>query len=89
MTSVSAPDDVDRAAFQKGLSRGLLSPILWLMGIGSAIAVYHGLKARRMTAASGGQLRDGLTLWWILIVGTLGMLVWLPLLATGLFNQVS
>ncbi len=32
MTSVSAPDDVDRAAYQKGLSRGLLFPILMIVG---------------------------------------------------------
>jgi hypothetical protein len=88
MTTAIAPGEVERAAFQKALSRGLLFSILWLMGIGSAIAVYHGLKARRMMAASGGQLRGGFTLWWILIVGAFGMLIWLPLLAVGIFNQL-
>jgi hypothetical protein len=69
------------------LNRGRLFSILWLMGIGSAIAVYCAFKARRIEKASDGQLRGGFTMWWCFIVGAFGILVWAPIILVGIANQ--
>jgi hypothetical protein len=38
------------------LRRGVVFSILWLMGIGSAIAIVSGLKAKRLIEKSGGTV---------------------------------
>jgi hypothetical protein len=70
------------------LSRGILFSILWLMGFGSLYAFWCGLRARRMIRASAGALTGGGRAWWCLIVGALGMLVWFPIFAVGIFNNL-
>ncbi len=69
------------------LRRGILFSILWLMGIGSAIAVYSGLKAKRAIGASGGVLQGSRRVWWCLIVGGLGIIIWSPLVVVAIANQ--
>ena len=80
--------DVQREAVRRLLNRGVLFSILWLMGVGSAIALYCGLRARGIARASGGRVRGGAKMWWCLIVGTIGIVIWAPIVAVGLFNQV-
>ncbi|MEP6574255.1 MAG: hypothetical protein ABJD11_16255 [Gemmatimonadota bacterium] len=75
------------AELTTALKRGLLFSILWLMGIGSAIAVYNGLKARRIVNASDGRRHGGFTMWWCLVVGALGILIWAPVVLVGIYNQ--
>ena len=48
------------------LRRGIFYSIFWLMGVGSAIAVIEGFKAKRLIRQSGGELKG---------IGK----VWLPL----------
>ena len=70
------------------LSRGVLFSILWLMGFGSLYAFRCGLRSRRMIQASGGSLRGQGRTWWCLIVGGLGMAIWFPIIAVGIFNNL-
>lgn len=59
--------------------------ILLPMGIGSAIAVVNGLRARSAIRRSNYALKGDLRAWWCLIVGGIGLLAWVPLLiAIGL-----
>ncbi|MDQ6827797.1 MAG: hypothetical protein M3081_02915 [Gemmatimonadota bacterium] len=69
------------------LRRGVIFSILWLAGIGSAIAFVSGLRARRLIVASNGTLRGGGRVWWCLIVGGVGIILWTPLVVVGIFNQ--
>ena len=75
------------AELRTAVKRGLLLSILWLSGIGSVITVYNGLKARRIVRASDGRLRGGFTMWWCLVVGALGILIWAPIVLVGIYNQ--
>ena len=70
------------------LRRGVVFSILWLMGLGSAIAVYSGLMARRVIRRSPTPLRSGGRVWWCLITGAIGLLVWIPIVAVGLYNRL-
>ncbi len=69
------------------LSRGVIFSIVWLMGIGSAIAVISGLKARRLIVESGGSLKGIGRVWWCLLVGGLGLALWVPVVVVGIFNH--
>lgn len=70
------------------LKRGVIFSILWLAGIGSLIAILSGLKAHRLIRASGGQLRGMGGVWWCVIVGGLGLAIWIPVFAIGIFNNL-
>ena len=69
------------------LRRGVFFSIRWLMGIGSAIALYSGLKARRLINESSGTLLGTGKVWWCLVVGGLGVLIWGPIVVVGISNQ--
>jgi len=71
------------------LKWGVVFSILWLGGIGSLIAIVCGAKARRFIKESGGQIRGAGGAWWCLIVGSLGLVIWLPILAASVFNRLS
>ena len=70
------------------LSRGVVFSIVWIMGFGSLYAFICGLRARRMIRGSGGTLKGKGRMWWCLIVGLAGMLVWFPLFAIAVINNV-
>ena len=70
------------------LSRGIVFSIVWVAGFGSLYAFLCGLRARRMIQASGGTLEGRGRAWWCLIVGALGMLMWFPIFAVGIFNNL-
>ncbi len=71
------------------LRRGILFSLLWLMGIGSAIAIVQGLRARRMIRASGGSLRGlyraELCLW----LGWIGVCVWGLIAVIVIYNKLQ
>ena len=69
------------------LKWGVIFSILWLGGIGSLVAIVCGAKARRLIKESGGQIRGTGGAWWCLIVGSLGLVIWLPILAVSVFNH--
>ena len=61
------------------LSDGFMFSIVWLWGIGSAIALVQGLRAMRIIRRSRGQLTGINMAWWCVITGALGVIIW-PLL---------
>ena len=70
------------------LRRGMIFSILWLMGIGSAIAVISGIKAKRLIHESGGTVVGMKQVWWCLIVGGIGLLIWVPVVIVGIANNL-
>jgi hypothetical protein len=81
------PDTTSQEYLDTLLRRGVLFSILWLMGIGSGIALYSGLKARRLIRASAGVLHGTRRARWCLVVGGLGLLFWIPIVFVGILNQ--
>jgi hypothetical protein len=69
------------------LRRGIIFSIVWLAGIGSAVAVVSGMQARRLIQASGGDLRGSGRVWWCLLIGGLGLAIWTPLVVVAIVNQ--
>jgi len=71
------------------LKRGIIFSILWLAGIGSVIAILSGLKAKRLIAQSrGGSLGMG-GVWWCLIVGGIGVVLWVPVIMIAVINNLT
>ncbi|MFA6092322.1 MAG: hypothetical protein WC986_05200 [Elusimicrobiota bacterium] len=70
----------DQLNVNRMLNRGVLFSIIWLAGIGSAIAVAKALKARKLIQESNGKLTGNGKVWWCLIVGGLGLLFWVPVM---------
>ena len=68
---------------------GVVFSILWLAGIGSLVAIVCGARARRFIKQSEGQIRGIGGAWWCLIVGSLGLAIWLPILVASAFNHLS
>jgi len=69
------------------LRRGMIFSILWLAGFGSAVAVVNALRARRLINASGGALLGMGRVWWCLIVGSIGVILWTPIVLVVIVNQ--
>jgi hypothetical protein len=69
------------------LRLGIIFSIVWVMGLGSLLAVIAGLRARRLIRKSGGQLVGTNRVRWCLIVGGLGLLWWLPGICIMLFQS--
>ena len=66
---------------------GIVFAIVWLAGIGSVIAFVSGLKAKQLIDRSDGEL-DGMgRAWFCIVLGAVGMGVWIPVLAVSLMNQ--
>jgi len=83
------PTITDQERVRSLIKRGVIFSIVWLMEIGSLIAVVMGLKAHRLIKASGGQLKGNGGAWWCLIVGGIGLAVWIPIFAIGIFNNLK
>ena len=71
----------------KTLKWGIVFSIVWLMGLGSLLAILLGLKARKAINTSGGTLIGTGRVWWCLVVGGLGLAFWLPIILIGFRNQ--
>ena len=61
------------------LQFGIICSIVWMMGLGSLYAFYYGLRARSIIKSSGGQLVGMKRANWCIIVGGIGIAVWLPI----------
>jgi hypothetical protein len=78
----------DQSKLNKILVRGLVFSIIWLAGFGSAIALYEGLKARRMIEANP-LLRGKFRAWWCIIVGGCGVAALCAIVVMGIFNALG
>jgi formate-dependent nitrite reductase membrane component NrfD len=67
---------------------GIVFSLLWLAGIGSFIAVRAGFKARRAISFSNGSLRGSGRAWVCLILGGLGLAIWVPMFLIGVLNNI-
>lgn len=70
------------------LKWGVVFSIVWLMGIGSFIALRNGIKARRVIIEHNGELEGMGKVRWCLVVGTLGLLLWVGLFLVGLIANL-
>ena len=75
-------DQVDR-----NLKWGIIFSIVWLAGIGSLLATIFGFRAKQAISASNGALVGKGRAWWCLIVGGLGIILWLPIIIIAIINQ--
>ena len=84
----SATNSMVQARVNGLLRRGVVFSLLWLMGIGSAIAVVSGLRAKRLIEESGGTVTGLGKVWWCLIVGGLGIIIWGTIIIAGISNNL-
>lgn len=68
------------------LRRGVVFSVVWLMGVGSVIALISGLRAKRLIEESQGTATGLGRVWWCLVVGGLGIAIWAPIVLIGLIN---
>ena len=69
------------------LQFGIICSIVWMMGLGSLYAFFCGLRAKSIIKGSGGQLVGTRRANWCIIVGGIGMAVWLPIFAVILIRR--
>ena len=67
---------------------GIFFSILWLMGIGSVIALLRGLEARKIITQSRGRLRGLGGAWWCIVVGAFGVFIWAPIYLLGMASHL-
>ncbi len=70
------------------LKRGIIFSFLWLAGIGSLCSFILAMKARDIIKQTNGVVIGMGKVWWCLIVGGIGMLIWFPILITGIINNL-
>ena len=70
------------------LKWGVLFSILWLMGIGSLIALRNGLRARSLIMKHDGDLNGIAKAKWCIVAGLFGMLFWFGALIVGLIANL-
>lgn len=79
--------EADQNRVDRLLRWGIIFSLLWLMGAGSLIAVLNGVRAKRLIEDSQGLLRGQGRVWWCIVVGGIGLAVWIPLLIVAAVNQ--
>ncbi len=70
------------------LKRGIVFSIVWLAGFGSLIAIMSGLKAKRLIAESKGAAFGIGRVRWCLIVGSIGLAIWIPVIVIAVINNL-
>lgn len=71
------------------LHKGILFSILWLMGVGSAISIFHALKAMRIIKQSNGTITGMGQVWWCFIVGGCGVMFWGLVILKALISSAT
>jgi len=70
------------------LRRGIIFSLVWLVGVGSIIAIVSGIKAKKIIEQSGGETSGIGRAWFCLVVGGLGVLFWGPVIGMAIINNV-
>jgi hypothetical protein len=70
------------------LTWGVVFSIVWLAGLGSIFALVAGIKTKRAIESSDGELAGRGRVMWCLIVGGLGVAVWVPIILISVINQL-
>jgi len=71
------------------LRRGIIFSFLWLAGIGSLYSFVLAIKVRNIIKRTNSNVTGMGKVWWCLIVGGIGMLIWFPILAIGIINNLK
>jgi hypothetical protein len=81
--------DPEQNQVDRLLRRGIFFSILWLMGVGSCIALWSGIKARRLITQSEGRLKGMGNVTWCFILGGLGLIIWIGALVVGIVDSFA
>ena len=82
-------DDRIQQKIDSLLKKGIVLSILWLAGIGSLMALVFGLRAKRLIAESDGVATGTGRVWWCVIVGGVGVAIWLPIILLSIVNNLK
>jgi hypothetical protein len=66
---------------------GVVFSIVWLAGIGSLVALVLGSKARNIIKQSNTTIKGMGGVWWCLILGAFGIIIWFPILFIIVINM--
>ena len=82
-------DDIRLRQYQVDsmLKFGIICSIVWMMGFGSLIAFFYGLRARSIIKSSDGQLVGMGRAKWCIYAGGFGMAVWFPIFAVAVLRR--
>ncbi len=78
---------MNQGQIDKMLKWGIIFSVIWLGGLGSLAAFIIGVKARNRIKASSGTLTGSGRALWCLVVGALGLALWVPMIFIGIINQ--
>jgi hypothetical protein len=59
------------------LTRGFIFGIIWIMGVGSVIAIISGFQAKKIISGSGNKLEGNKKATQSILIGIAGLLVWI------------
>jgi hypothetical protein len=81
-------EDQDRAGareVKRLIKQATFFLIFWLFGIGSLVAVFNGLKARKLVALSNGRIQGIVGAWVCIIIGLIQVGILIKFISTGSF----
>lgn len=68
---------------------GIIFSLVWLAGFGSLVAFILGLKSKKIIEASSGNIEGMGRVWWCLIVGGIGIIIWFPTVFICIVNSFN
>ena len=81
-------DELLYAELDRTLFRGMVFSLLWLAGLGSLYAFWCGVRARRMSRSLSVPLNTTVKMIWCIVVGAIGMVIWVPIILIGIVNNL-
>lgn len=78
---------MNQGQIDKMLKWGIIFSVIWLAGLGSLASFIIGVKAKRKIKPSDATLTGIGKAWWCIVVGALGVALWLPMILIGFLNQ--
>lgn len=71
------------------LKWGIVLSIIWLAGIGSLPAIVLARKAQQIIRESNNKVQGKGRVWWCFIVGSFGIIFWLPIILVAIINRLQ